>query len=264
VLLLPPQVAVISAPLCKGSWLRVTKSEGLFFQGCVFMSEKSCAVIAAAGGGTRMGGVSKPNIKLLGKTLFEYVLNAFCQSVVDEIVVVCSPDNIDSLKDLAKSCPKPIKFVLGGKARAESVFNGISATDADIVAVHDCARPFITADIINLAINTAVEQGASCVCSPVIDTVKYKDPDTGIITTPNRDNMFAVQTPQCVRKEYYIQAKNQAGDSFCNFTDETSLLENAGFTVEYIKRLENNMKLTATEDVPVAEAIMKQREKRND
>ena len=223
---------------------------------------KNCAVIAAAGSGSRMGGVSKPNIKLLGVTLFEYVLCAFSDSVIDEIVVVCSTDNIDSLKELAKNTSKPINFVLGGKVRAESVSNGINACqDADIICVHDCARPFITAEIINETVSAAMEYGASCVCAPVIDTVKYKDPVTGVVSTPNRDALFAVQTPQCFKKEHYLRAKAKSGEMLNSFTDETSLLEYGGIEVKYIPYNKTNMKLTATDDVPIAEIIMKQRMK---
>ena len=219
-------------------------------------NRKICAVIAAAGSGSRMGGVSKPNLSLLGKTLFEYVLSAFDASDVDEIVVVCSEDNIDSLKALA-NCKKPVKFTLGGSTRAQSVFKGVSAADADseFFCVHDCARPFVTAEMINTAIQSAIKAGASCVCSPITDTVKFKT-DSGDIITPDRSRMFAVQTPQCFKKDFYIHARENS-EKAEDFTDETSLLENCGFRVEYIKTTENNMKLTSKSDLPLAEAIMK-------
>lgn len=224
------------------------------------MKNKAYAVIAAAGSGSRMGGISKPNIRILGKTLFEYVLDAFCESSVSGIAVVCSQDNRRSLEELAAGCGKPVKFVLGGKTRADSVFNGVSACDdAEIICTHDCARPFITKELIDEAIAEAIAFGASCVCSPVTDTLKYKDPETGIISTPARENMFAVQTPQCFKKELYLQARNNFGEDISSFTDETSLLEAQGIEVKYIKKLQTNMKLTATDDVPIAEILMKQR-----
>ncbi len=222
---------------------------------------KVSAVIPSAGSGNRMGGVSKPNIELLGKTLFEYVIGAFDQSFINEIIVVCSEDNEKSLKELAKPFKKPIKFVLGGKTRAESVFNGISATsdDSDIICVHDCARPFITKEIIEETILGALPSGASCVCSPVVDTLKYITPETGMIVTPKRDNMFAVQTPQCFKKQLYLDTCKVLKD-ISVYTDETSLLESAGIKVNYIKRTETNMKLTTVDDVPIAEILMKRKE----
>ena len=221
------------------------------------MNYNCAGIIVAAGSGTRMGGVSKPNIKILGVTLFEYVLKAFFQSMADDIVVVCSKDNIESLKEIAAGYNKEISFVLGGSTRAESVFNGITAAKADIACVHDCARPFITACLIDQTIKTAAEKGASCLCSPITDTVKHKDPQTGIVSTPNRDNMFAVQTPQCFKTEHYLNAKAKAGESYRSFTDETSLLEAAGVEVEYIKTSCTNIKLTTVDDIPIAEILMK-------
>lgn len=218
---------------------------------------KACAVVAAAGSGQRMGGVSKPNITLLGKTLFEYVLGAFDASSVNEIVVVCSEDNKASLQALAKGFKKPIRFVLGGSTRAQSVFNGVSASDQDseIICVHDCARPFVTPEMIDTAISAAERSGASCVCSPVTDTVKFRK-DSGEIITPDRNKMFGVQTPQCFKKSLYFSSRSRA-ENVDLFTDETSLLENCGFQVEYLMTTENNMKLTSKSDVPLAEAIMK-------
>lgn len=227
-------------------------------------NKKRYAVVPSAGCGSRMGGVSKPNIKLLGKTLFEYVLEAFEQSMVDEIVAVCSEDNENSLFELAKGFKKPVHFVRGGESRAESVYNGISAcVDADIICVHDCARPFITKEIINETIEAAEKFGAACVCAPLIDTVKYKDPDSGVVSTPNRANLFAVQTPQTFKKEIYLSAMEKAED-ISRFTDETSLIEFGGNRVEYITHGETNMKLTALDDVPMAEILMKRRLKTND
>lgn len=220
-------------------------------------NKKTCAIIAAAGSGVRMGGVSKPNIVLLGKTLFEYVLGAFNASSVDEIVVVCSEDNGLSLSKLAKGNAKPVKFVRGGSTRAVSVFNGISASDAEIFCVHDCARPFITPDIINAAVLSAATHGASCVASPITDTVKLKS-DTGEIITLDRSKMFAVQTPQCFKKSLYLLARANAENAE-GFTDETSLLEQSGIKVEYILNHETNLKLTSASDIPLAEAIMKSR-----
>ena len=224
-------------------------------------NKKSCAIIAAAGSGTRMGGVSKPNIVLCGKTLFEYVLTAFCDSVVDEIVVVCSSDNIDSLTELASPFNKPIKFTLGGKTRAESVGNGIllASRDVEIICAHDCARPFVTPEMINKTIESAIINGASCVCSPVTDTIKSKDPITGFVSTPDRKTLFAVQTPQAFKKSLYDFAKNAVGDGISSFTDETSILEEIGVSVDYIEWKETNVKLTSIDDRDIAELLMKRR-----
>lgn len=223
--------------------------------------KKACAVIAAAGSGNRMGGISKPNIKILGKTLFEYVLEAFDCSCVSEIVVVCSEDNEASLRALAGNIAKPITFTRGGATRAESVANGISCAskECEIICTHDCARPFVTAKMIDETVKEAIFHGAACVCSAVTDTVKHKDPLTGFVSTPERANLFAVQTPQCFKKSLYLHARNALCD-ISTFTDETSVLEEIGVAVSYIKFDGVNMKLTSPDDIPIAELLMKRKE----
>ena len=223
---------------------------------------RTAAVIAAAGSGTRMGGVSKPNIKLLGKTLFEYVIGAFDESIVDEIVVVCSEDNEESLRALSSSFKKPMIFVHGGKTRAESVLNGVNATSkgCQIICAHDCARPFVTPEMIDKTIHSAIKQGAACVCSPVTDTIKHIDPITGFVSTPERSSLLAVQTPQAFKKSLYLHAASALSENLSDFTDETSILEEIGVEVCYIKENTTNMKLTSTDDVEIAELLMKRRE----
>ena len=174
--------------------------------------------------------------------------------------MVCSEDNEDSLRELAKGFNKPLMQVRGGESRAESVFNGINAcADADIICVQDCARPFVTAEIINTTVKAAEEFGAACVCAPVTDTVKYKDPSTGLVSTIDRANLFAVQTPQTFKKEIYLSAVSSAEGDISGFTDETSLIEASGKGVEYIPWSETNMKLTALDDIPIAEILMKRK-----
>lgn len=226
------------------------------------LNKKVSAVIAAAGSGSRMGGVSKPEIKLLGKALFEYVLEAFDASCASEIIVVCSGDNEESLRAMAKGCGKPVAFTRGGATRAESVANGIALAgkSSELICVHDCARPFVTAKMINETVAEAAVHGAACVCSPVTDTVKHKDPSTGFVSTPERSALFAVQTPQCFKKSLYLHAANAVGNGLADFTDETSLLEEIGVEVCYIKCTETNIKLTAPDDVPIAEILMKRKE----
>ena len=110
--------------------------------------------------------------------------------------------------------------------------------------------------MINQALKAAIEAGASCVCSPVVDTIKYVNPETNKITTPKRENLFAVQTPQCFEKKLYLDAVNSV-EGIDTFTDETSLLERIGVKVNYIKVNQTNMKLTSPDDVPMAEFLLR-------
>ena len=226
------------------------------------------AVIVAAGRGSRMGGVSKPEIKVGGKTLLNWVLDAFLQSEVREIVIVCGTNRQDLEKWVPKETPVPIRFCKGGKIRSESVWNGVSATDKDslLVCVHDCARPFVTPEIIRSVLEDARKTGAATACCPVTDTIKYVDPIHQTVFTPDRSCLTAIQTPQIFRKDWYriayAKALEESKANGGTFTDESSMLEKAGFPVAYTACASSNIKLTTKEDILTARAIclLKQRD----
>ncbi len=217
------------------------------------MPNKITGIIVAAGSGVRMGGVRKPLIKLSGKTVFERVLEAFCASCVDEITVVGIEDE---LKPYAAKSTKPINFVAGGRTRQYSVYNGVVASLCDICVVHDCARPFVTAEMINSVCDAALKHGAATACCKVTDTIKLVDRDKKILSAPDRDHLYAIQTPQAFGRLKYIAAFAAAKKQNAAFTDESTLLENAGFYVEYVECPSSNIKLTTAEDVKLAKAML--------
>ena len=220
------------------------------------------AVILGAGSGTRMGKVLKPFIKLGGVTLLEMVLESFCGSkYVDEIVIVSNFEEKfrEKAEPFAKMHPD-IKFIYtkGGKSRADSSFEGVTATSrkADIVSVHDCARPFITTSQIDTLIEECSATGAACACTATTDTIKYCNKDAGMIYTPERKYLLSVQTPQIFLKKVYIASFGVSKKDNVEFTDETSMVERAGFKVSYIDCGPQNMKLTTEYDVTMAKAIV--------
>ena len=220
------------------------------------------AVIVAAGRGSRMGGISKPEIKIGGKTLLNWVLDAFLASEVREIVVVCGSNREDLEKWIPADPPVPIRLCSGGKERSESVWNGISALSSacEMACVHDCARPFVTPEIISDVLRDAAVTGAASACCPVTDTIKYVDPEHKSVFTPRRDCLISLQTPQIFRKDWYLAAyatarKREKAGKGPRFTDETSLLENAGFPVAYTECPPANIKLTTKDDILTARAI---------
>lgn len=216
------------------------------------MPNEISGIIVAAGSGVRMGGVRKPLIKLSGVTVFERVLKAFCESKVDEIIVV----GIESeLAPYAKSASKPVKFVPGGKTRMLSVYNGVMAA-GKMCIVHDCARPFVTAEIIDSIIDATMQKGAATASCKVTDTIKLVDREKGILTAPDRDHLVAVQTPQGFGRLAYLAAFATAKKQSKTFTDESTLLENAGFYVEYVDSPKSNIKLTTADDVKLAKAML--------
>lgn len=213
------------------------------------------AVIVAAGTGQRMGGVEKPLIKLGKNTVFSMVLDAFEKSeTVTDIIVVCR-DSTRLAPIAEKYTKKQIVFAPGGKTRGESVLNGVlAAGNTDIVCIHDCARPFITAENIDSVVEAVYETGASCACKPMADTVKYTDENGNAQYTPKRDRLIAVQTPQVFRKDIYLVAAALGKKNKIAATDDTTLAESAGFKVKYINIGDNNDKLTTAEDIKRAKA----------
>lgn len=221
------------------------------------------AVIVGAGSGTRMGGVNKALIKIGEKTAFRMVLEAFeSASCIDEVVVVCR-SAAELEEESAFFAAKPLKFAAGGATRADSVKNGIAAASARAAfyCIHDCARPLVTPAIIESAVSAAFEKGAAAVCTPVTDTVKYVNGENGTVYTPERKHLFAVQTPQVFEAKMYTASLAVAKRDRYVSTDDTSIVEHAGFKVQYVETDGSNIKLTKAEDVFTARFIEQRRRK---
>lgn len=214
-------------------------------------------IIVAAGSGTRMGTIAKPLIKLGKKTVFEYVLEAFLASVVDEIIIVCN-DTASYQPFIPLKKQKTIRFAEGGKTRSLSVYNGVSkVTRTDgLICIHDCARPFVTPEMIDNVVRNASESGAATASCSVTDTIKYVNNDTKTIYTPERKYLVSVQTPQVFIKNIYTVSYALAQSKGLTATDETTMVEHAGFQVTYVETPKTNIKLTTLEDIKIAKAIL--------
>lgn len=233
------------------------------------MSAYVSAIVVAAGGSVRMGtGDSKQFIPLLGRPAIEYTLKAFQECpLIWEIVVVCREQDIKRIQQLVQEnrFDKVRALVKGGDSRAQSVRNGIAATNdrAEYFAIHDGARPLITTDDIESVCKTAFETGAATLGTPVTDTIKTVDDSNRIENTPPRDRLRAVQTPQVFEKEFYTFALNNAVDSLSQFTDDCALIESMGGEVAVVEGSKENIKLTTPIDILIAESILKQRKQEN-
>lgn len=221
------------------------------------------AIIVAAGSGTRFGSsVPKQFLKIGGKPLLIHTLERFelC-SAIDEIVLVLSDEEIENFKIIAEkfNLKKLSKVVPGGATRAESVFNGLSALDAEtaeIVAVHDGARPLVTAQEITKTMEKARETGASCLVAAVTDTIK-EVAGGKIIGTIDRAKLRRALTPQCFRYEILRRAfaENEIGEAV---TDECLLVEKLGYEIAAVEGSAKNIKVTTPEDFVLAESLLKQ------
>ena len=222
------------------------------------------AVIVAAGKGKRMGTeISKQFLPLRGKEILAHTVEKFEHAEnIRDIVLVTGQDSLQDVQDMAQEYgwQKIISVVAGGKERQDSVWNGLLAVseDTEIVLIHDGVRPFVTEDILNLSIETAVEMGGCVAGVPAKDTIKVCNSENIAVDTPDRSTLWQVQTPQTFQKERIVKAYKQAKDAGFIGTDDASLAENSGYSVKVIMGSYRNIKITTQEDLLIGEAFLKE------
>lgn len=219
------------------------------------------AVIVSAGNSTRMGGINKQFLELDGAPVIINTVTAFQKSdLVDEIVIVTRERDIEEVAKLVEKYEfsKVSNIVSGGETRQLSVYEGVTSTSniADLVAIHDGARPLVTVKVIEETIRAAAEYGAAATGVKVKDTVKVVDENDNIIDTPDRAYMRFIQTPQVFEKKLYLDAVNTVKNSQ-DFTDDCMLIEAYGKTVKFVDGDYDNIKITTPEDVELAENYLK-------
>ena len=222
------------------------------------------AVIVAAGKGKRMGTeISKQFLPLRGKEILAHTVEKFEHAEnIRDIVLVTGQDSLQDVQDMAQEYgwQKIISVVAGGKERQDSVWNGLLAIseDTEIVLIHDGVRPFVTEDILNLSIETAVEMGGCVAGVPAKDTIKVCNSENIAVDTPDRSTLWQIQTPQTFQKERIVKAYKQAKDAGFIGTDDASLAENSGYSVKVIMGSYRNIKITTQEDLLIGEAFLKE------
>ena len=217
-------------------------------------------IIAAGGTGTRLGEQEpKQFLDLGGKPVIAWSLEAFSQAAeIGEIILVSPVDYTETTTEYAKKycIGKPFHVVTGGATRQESVLNGLNASSRNLnwVAVHDAARPFITAQEVDSVCLMARDVGAAIAAAKIVDTVK--EVHSQIITrTLDRSVLAAALTPQVCRKEDLLSAYDIASQSDFKATDEASLLEHAGISVAVYFGSSLNFKITTATDMDIARAV---------
>lgn len=218
------------------------------------------AIILAAGNGTRMkADKSKLLLEINGKTVIERTVNTFSNIAdIDDIIVVVRETDIPLYENVLSKYN--ISYCIGGSTRQESVSNAVETVDnADMLIIHDGARPLVTENEISNTLRVAQEKGAAAVGVRVKDTIKVVDKNNKIINTPQRSSLIAIQTPQIFKFDKYIEAMKLAKEQGKDFTDDCKLLENAGEDVFVVDGEYTNIKITTPEDIPVAESILNAR-----
>lgn len=223
----------------------------------------SCILVAAGTGSRMKKGINKQFICIGGMPMLSRTIQAFdsCDGI-DEIVVVMNKADIERCKhEIIEpySFKKVTSIVEGGKTRQESGYRGIGAVskNADIVIVHDGARPFVDYDTIIRGIAAAAEFGASCTAVPAKDTIKQSDSKGFVVHTPDRRSLWQVQTPQTFKYGILKEAHERAIEQSFTGTDDSMLVERMGHKLKLVEGNYFNIKITTEADLLFAEAIAK-------
>ena len=219
------------------------------------------AIILAGGKGKRMNSsISKQFIEIKGKPVLVYTLEKFIYNKsIDEVILVLPEDEVDYCKKevLQKYSLKVDRIVIGGKERQDSVFNALEAMEkANIVLIHDGARPFISEKIIEEGIKYANIYGAAAPGVTPKDTIKIKNEDNISVDTPDRNTLVAVQTPQCFKYDEIYQCHRKIKEENAIVTDDTSVVERYGHKVYLYEGDYTNIKITTPEDLILAERLI--------
>ncbi|MBQ1682632.1 MAG: 2-C-methyl-D-erythritol 4-phosphate cytidylyltransferase [Agathobacter sp.] len=227
---------------------------------------KSVAIVLSAGVGRRMGAdIPKQYLMLGDYPVIYYCLNAFEQSPVDEVILVCAESDIDycRMQIIDKYQFQKVKAIVsGGAERYDSVYRGLQevSEDTDYVLIHDGARPMLTVDLIRRLL-TQVEKEKACVPAvPATDTIKVSDEQGYAVDTPDRKTLWMVQTPQVFSCDIVKNAYEQIYQkpSPIPITDDAMVVETyTNNRVKLVMGDYSNRKITTPEDLAIANYLLK-------
>ena len=218
------------------------------------------AVIAAAGSSRRMEGPDKIFLELCGTPVLVHTLKAFQNNcLINEIVVVACDTEFKRISEYCElyELNKVTRIITGGKTRLESVMNGVLSVSrkAEIIAIHDGARPCIEDNVIVSTVSAATKYHAVAPSIPVSSTLK-RAKDSIVSETIDRDDLYEIQTPQVFQAEIIKAALTKALDKSIEITDDCMAVELIGVPVYITKGSRCNIKLTTSEDIILVEAIL--------
>ena len=221
------------------------------------------AIIVAAGDSRRMG-FDKLFTAIAGKPVIAHTISAFQRAnSVNEIIVVAREDRQDEIKTIVRDrrSDKVRSIVPGGKHRQDSVRAGLDQLDSATrwVAVHDAARPLITPEQIERVFQQCANHGAAALAEPINDTLKRADSDLLVSGSVDRDQLYAMQTPQIFERQLLEDAYRAVCAENIFVTDEVSAVERMGRKVVLVVNGDFNFKITYPRDLPLADFVLKQR-----
>jgi len=221
------------------------------------------AILAAAGIGRRIKHKKdpKPFLVLNNKPIIVHALSALSQAEkVNEIILVIARDEEKRAKELTRDkFPKLSRIVIGGEFRAQSIKNGLAQVSekAELILVHDAARPLINIELIEQVIDDAINFDAAIAALPVTETIKQKTSDNFIAATIDRSRLYRAQTPQAFKREIIMRGYNQATkEELAQATDSSMLIEKLSIKIKLTEGNERNIKITSDRDLQLAESLL--------
>ena len=218
-------------------------------------SPRVAVLVPAAGVGRRMGGVRKPFIEVAGRSILDWALSGFLDrdDVVELVVALGGGD----AGGIAGGDPR-IRVVEGGDSRFGSVAGAFDRVEspATVIAVHDGARPFPPAAVIDACIRLAASGCGAVAGIGAVDTVKRTDTTGKIVATPPREDLWYAQTPQVFPRELFARAVAHCRAAGIAPTDDAAMVEELGEEVRMVSSSTTNLKITRPEDLVVAEAYL--------
>lgn len=215
-------------------------------------NKKVTAIILSAGNSVRYGKNRNKNFeKINGKTVLQYSIECFDNNdKIDNILIASKEDELNIVKKIISelNLNKKIQVIVGGRSRKESVYKCITKTNADIVIVHDGARPAIKSMYIDKCLNAMKEYKGVSVGVKVKDTIKITNQRGIVLETTKRSNTWQIHTPQCFDRKSLIKAHKSCNDDE-SITDDCMLLENLGYKIKLVESDYTNIKLTTYEDL---------------
>ena len=221
---------------------------------------KTSALVVAAGSGTRLGREEpKAFVPINDTSLLLRVLRTIRMvDGLDEIVmaVPAGAQQRARAEIEAAEIQIPVKITEGGAERQDSVRLALMLTsaEADLVLVHDAARPFATREMFSECMAAALESGGAIVAIPVADTLKQVNRNV-IVSTMPRDGLWQAQTPQAFQRQLLVRAHQRAISEGIRVTDDADLCERIGITLRVVRGSPFNFKITTADDLKIAEAV---------
>jgi 2-C-methyl-D-erythritol 4-phosphate cytidylyltransferase/2-C-methyl-D-erythritol 4-phosphate cytidylyltransferase/2-C-methyl-D-erythritol 2,4-cyclodiphosphate synthase len=215
-------------------------------------------IIPAAGSGSRFGGeLPKQFQSLGGRPVLERVIERFLRE--DEVTAIVVPIAEELVAAVSLQAGERIRFVAGGETRQQSVMRGLAQIDAaDLVAIHDAARPLFSASLQHSVVEAAREVGAALPVVTVTDTIHVMNDDATVASTLDRSILGAAQTPQCFRIDILRRVLERATAQGIEGTDEAGLAARFGFIVKAVPGDPRNVKITVPDDLLIAEAYLRE------